>query len=122
MDLLAGGKLHLQIQLIDDNCLPAETLDINLNAAGVCIIESRMFESAQIKISIQLAINTRQDIQIKSCRHTQRVVVCCLEHRPVLLQIRAQQKRVSFIQHSPHCMQKFYRFFGIKVADVGTEE
>src|ERR1044071_3616463 len=81
-----------------------------------------MTKSAQVERSFQLAINSREHVQVERRRHAERIVVSRLENRLILLQIRTKQKRVAFVEHTAHRTQKSQRLVLIEVADIRTEE
>src|SRR5260370_30940708 len=79
-------------------------------------------EAAQIKIRVKLPIDPGQQIQIERRRHASGIVVSQQLQLNVLLQVRAEQQRVSRSQNRSHFAQKLFPGFAVEIADRASQK
>ena len=90
MNQLTGTELRFKIQTLDKNFLRLQALDVDLNSSHRFVVERFVSEFVQVEVSAELTIDSRENIQIKSGRNTERVVVGGFENGPVLFQVGAE--------------------------------
>src|SRR6185369_14123221 len=112
------AELDVEIELLDSHALVDVAFDINLDSPGFGVIKGAMTEVVQIERAIQLAIDSREHVEIESRCHAQCIVVSRFQNRWIFFEIRAEQKRVAFIEHASRRTQETQRFVEIEVADV----
>lgn len=122
MNALTSGKLDCHIQLANGNGLGACAFDVDFNATDFFIVKGVMLEGAQIKVAIQFAIHSSEQIQIESGGNTERVIVGGFENGPVLFQVCTKQQRVTLTQYGTQRAQKDWRFSPAKVTDIRAQE
>jgi hypothetical protein len=106
-DGLTLEKLDAQIRRRNAHRLPPLGLQMHFNAPGVVINPGDVSELAQVKIGIELAIDPGQQVEVKSRGHSDVIVVGLEQLRNRLLQVCAQQKRISGFENTPNPRQEF---------------
>src|SRR5262245_39577596 len=81
-----------------------------------------MVEVAQLKIAAKLAIHAGQKIQVKSCRHTDRIIVSSELERNILLQIGTEQQRIARLQRRSYLPEEILRRWPVKISDRAPQE
>src|SRR5262249_62097698 len=81
-----------------------------------------MPEAAQLKIAAELAIHTRQQVQIESCCDTDRIIVSRELKCGVLLQIGSEQQGITRLKRGPHLAQEIIRCRPVEIADRASQK
>jgi len=78
---------------------------MHFHAASVVINLRHVFEVSKIKIAAQFTIDAGQQVQVECSSHSQFVVIRCQQLGTRLLQIGAQQKRISRLENAANLIQ-----------------
>src|SRR5580658_4426927 len=95
---------------------------MHLNTPGFFIDPGHVGELAQVKIGIEFAIDASQQVEIKSSRHSQFVVVGLEQLRGGFLQVRSQKERISCLENTANLGQKFYSRGTIEIPDGAAQK
>src|SRR5579871_1381643 len=95
---------------------------MHLDAPRLRIEPRHVLELRQHKIAVQLAINPRQEIQVKRRSNAQRIIVSFDDLRNRLLQIRSQQQAIIRLQNVPNFPKKIYIGGMAEVSDRAAEK
>src|SRR5579864_6042109 len=81
-----------------------------------------MRESVQVEVGVELAVDARKQVQVEGRSHAERIVVRQDQLRGGLLEIAAQQERVTGLQDSSHLAEKLDAGRTVEIADCAAEE
>jgi len=76
----------------------------------------------QIEIAIQLTVDPRQQIQVESRCHADRIIIGGQDLRHRLDQVRPQKKRVTRTKQGADLAQELLRRAALEIADRAAEE
>ena len=68
VDRLALSEWHFDLQVVDGDLLGASAHEIHLNSASLVAVNGAMTKRVCVEVSIQLAIDSRQQVQIELSR------------------------------------------------------
>ena len=71
-------------------------LEMHLNPAQRCIEQSNVMPGAEIEIGSEVTVYTAEDVDVKGCGNTERIVIGGLQRRGGLEEIDADQQSVGF--------------------------
>src|SRR5215218_3180654 len=95
---------------------------MHLDAPFPFVINRYVSEVADGEVRTQLAVDSREQVQVEGRRDAELVVVRGFEHGALLLQVRAEQQRVARAQHPPNLLKKLARALAVEVPHVRAEE
>src|SRR5437667_4940181 len=94
---------------------------MHLDAAFDPIVDGFMLEACQAKVARQLAVDTRQDIQVERGCGADRIAIGRKQLGSRLNEISAKQKRIAWREPSPHMRKEVFRAGTVEIAD-GTSQ
>src|SRR5712691_12263814 len=122
MDRLAPLEAHLHLQYLDVRRLPRAADEMHLDSARALIEKGAMLKAGQIKMAPELAIDSREHVQVERCGDSQRVVVRGLDDALRLLQIGAEEEGIAGCERAPHFAQHRCTTLRIEVANARAEK
>src|SRR5262245_17244387 len=90
MDRLTRREQELRVA--DAYALLAPAYEVHLDAALFPVVKGAVRKPIKEEIGVQLAVDTRQEVEVECCRDALAVVVRRLDHTGIFLKIGAEQK------------------------------
>ena len=120
MDGLAGCELDDVTGNVDG--LPPPAHEMHLDATALTVVERPMAERVNIEVSRELAIDTREQVEVELRRYARGIVIGRVENVGVLDEIDANDKGCACAQHAPGMAQERCRILRLEVADGRARE
>src|ERR1700686_1754267 len=95
---------------------------MHFDAAGLSIDLGGVLKLAQIKIAIEFAIDTSEQVEIESCGHSNFIVVGFQQLLGGLFQVRSKQQRISGLKNVANFRQKLYSCGAIKITNRASKK
>src|SRR5579862_1509843 len=95
---------------------------MHLDAPLGFVVSRHMIELCQIEISVELAINSRQEILVEGGCYAGVIVVCERERWDRLFEVGGQEERVSLAQRRPDLAQDLIARRTVEIPDRASQE
>src|SRR6266446_7493077 len=121
-DGFALDKFNGKLSGVNGHGLAAHGPQVHFNATSLVINSCHVLELRQIEVGIQIAIDTRQQVQIEGGSHAQFVVVRRQQLNTGFLQVGSEQQRISGLKNTSNFAEKLDTRRSVEVADGAAEE
>src|SRR5437660_9871892 len=115
-------KSHFKIDRANADLLRLELNNMNFDSPHFLIISSAVSKLLHVEVPIELAIYSRQQVEIERGCDAECVVIRRNQKLGRLFQIRSQPQCVFRSKQFPNRPQELARFIASKVSDVRTEK
>ncbi len=117
-DRFARREPHDEIEARDRDDLCALRDEERVDAALAGVVVRDVLERARVELSVEFAVDAREQVLVERRRQPDRVVVRALERRGVLLEVGAEQQPVAGAQRAGERAQQRRGLRRFVVADV----
>src|SRR5215469_15027391 len=119
MQAFVGRELNIHINCREKHPLSAFAFQVNFHARTTLVPQRDVAEGVEIKVGVELAIQSSQNVLVKRSRDTLRIVVGRNEDPWAFGEVRAEQQRIAGAQRSPNATQYTNGFVQFEIADTG---
>src|SRR5580700_7797695 len=95
---------------------------MHLDASLGFVVAHHMLETREIKISRELAVDSREQILVERGRHSGGIVVSQFQHVHRLLKISREQQCIAFVQDRSHLAEKLISGRAVEITNRTAEK
>src|SRR5579862_4439152 len=121
-DRLAFAHVETEAGLPNRDSLPDLGAQMHLDAPLGFVVSRHMIELCQIEISVELAINSRQEILVEGGCYAGVIVVCERERWDRLFEVGGQEERLSLGERCPNLAQELLAGTRSRIVDRAFHE